>query len=148
MMMHELATYASEGPASVDVEIDRPQIDGPEAAFEQLRHLQEFDRECCMALMLDTKHRLIRREVVSLGSIDHTFMSAREIYRDALLAGAAAIVLAHNHPSGDHQPSNDDELVTRRLAKAGELIGIELLDHLVLGQDDSWTSMARKGHLP
>lgn len=145
--MHELATYAAEGPASVDAEIDRPQIDSPEVAFQQLRHLQELDRECCMALMLDTKHRLIRREVISLGSIDHTFMTPRELFRDALLAGAAAVIVAHNHPSGDHTPSDDDETITRRLARAGELIGIELLDHLVLGQDDSWTSMARKGHL-
>lgn len=145
--MHELAIYAAEGPVGVDAEIDRPVISDPEAAFEQLRHLQELDRECCMALMLDVKHRLIRREVVSLGSVENTFMSPREIYRDALLAGAAAIIVAHNHPSGDHHPSSDDESVTTRLAKAGQLIGIELLDHLILGQDDSWISLARKGVL-
>ena len=60
-------------------------------------------------------------------------MAPREVFRDALLANAAAVVLAHNHPSGDPEPSRDDELLTRRLARAGELVGVELLDSLVVG---------------
>lgn len=102
------------------------------------------DREHCVAVMLDTKHRALEAVLVSVGSIDHTFMSPREIMRDALLANAAATVLAHNHPSGDPEPSRDDERVTRRLVDAGRLVGVEVLDHLVIG-GGGWVSLARRG---
>jgi DNA repair protein RadC len=102
------------------------------------------DREHCVAVLLDTKHRVLATVTVSIGSIDHTFMSPREIFRDALLANAAATVLAHNHPSGDPEPSRDDERVTRRLVEAGRLVGVEVLDHLVIG-GGSWVSLARRG---
>ena len=71
-------------------------------------------------------------------------MRPREIYRDALLAGASAVVVAHNHPSGDPTPSSDDREVTRRLAEAGETLGVDLLDHLVIAAEE-WTSLARLG---
>jgi DNA repair protein RadC len=83
---------------------------------------------------------------VSVGTIDHTFMAPREIYRDALAAGASALFLAHNHPSGDPTPSSDDRQVTRRLAQAGATLGVELIDHLVVGDPD-WVSLARMGVL-
>lgn len=124
---------------------DRAAVTSPEAAAELL--LPRFvgaDRERCLALLLDTKHRVLRSVVVSIGSLDHTFMSPREVFRDALLANAAAVVLAHNHPSGDPEPSRDDELITRRLVRAGELVGIDVLDHLVVARD-RWVSLARRG---
>ena len=99
-----------------------------------------------MAVLLDTRHRVLDTVTISIGSIDHTFMSPREVFRDALLGNAAALVLGHNHPSGDATPSRDDERVTRRLADAAELIGIDLLDHLVVG-DGQWVSLARRGVL-
>jgi DNA repair protein RadC len=126
---------------------DRVEITSPEAAAEVL--LPRFhgaDRERCMAALVDTKHRLLELVVVSVGSLDHTFMSPREVFRDALMSNAAALVVAHNHPSGDPEPSRDDELVTRRLVKAGEVIGVELLDHLVVG-GSRWVSLARRGVL-
>lgn len=126
---------------------ERPAITSPEAAAAVLvPRLSGRDREACLALLLDTRHRLLEVETVSVGSIDHTFMSPREVFRDALLGNAAALVLGHNHPSGDAAPSRDDERVTRRLAAAAELIGIDLLDHLVVG-DGRWTSLARRGHI-
>lgn len=124
---------------------DRAQVTSPEAAAEVLvPRFGGADRERCLAALLDTKHRLVDVVVVSIGSIDHTFMSPREILRDALLANAAAVVLAHNHPSGDPEPSADDERVTRRLVRAGELVGIEVLDHLVVAAS-RWVSLARRG---
>ena len=124
---------------------DRASITSPEdAAGVLVDHLAGADRERCVAALLDTRHRLLGVVVVSVGSIDHTFMSPREVYRDALLANATALVLAHNHPSGDVEPSQDDEAVTRRLAAAGQLVGVELLDHLVVA-DGQWTSLARRG---
>lgn len=108
--------------------------------------LDGLDREHCVMLALDTKHLLIAATTVGIGSVDHTFMAPREIYRDALLHGAAVIVVGHNHPSGHAEPSGDDEAVTRRLVRAGEVVGVELLDHLVVGHD-RWTSLARRGVL-
>jgi DNA repair protein RadC len=123
----------------------RPALTGPEAAAELLvPALANLDRERCVATLLDTKHRLIEQVVVSIGSVDHTFMAPREVYRDALLANASALVLAHNHPSGDPEPSRDDEQLTRRLVRAGELVGVDLLDHLVVG-GERWVSLARRG---
>jgi DNA repair protein RadC len=143
-----------EGPASCPAcaprafapgGLDRPAITSPEAAATLLApRLAHQDRERCVGALLDTKHRVIELATISIGSVDHTFMAPREVFRDALLANASALVLAHNHPSGDPEPSRDDELLTRRLTRAGELIGVELLDHLVFGWT-RWTSLARRG---
>jgi DNA repair protein RadC len=108
--------------------------------------LARADREHCLTLNLDTKHQLVATTTVSIGSIDHTFMSPREIYRDALLHNAAAVILAHNHPSGDPEPSRDDELITARLARAGDLLGVSTLDHIVIGHG-RWVSLAHRGLL-
>lgn len=122
-------------------------VDSPEAAADLL--LPAFvnaDRERCVAAYVDTKHRVLSVVTISIGSIDHTFMSPREVFRDALLTNAAAVVLAHNHPSGDPEPSSDDMAVSRRLARSGSMIGVEVLDHLVIG-DHRWVSLARRGAL-
>lgn len=125
----------------------RIEVTSPEAAAGIVGPLMDgLDREHCVVLSLDTRHRLLATTTVSIGSIDHTFMSPREVFRDALLHGASAIVLAHNHPSGDATPSRDDEAITRRLGAAGDLLGVEVLDHLVIGHD-RWTSLARLGVL-
>lgn len=127
--------------------LGRPQIASPEdAAALVVPMLAGLDREHCLLVALDTKHRLLATTTVSIGSGEHTFMGPREIYRDALLVGASAIFLAHNHPSADATPSADDRRITRRLAQAGATLGIELLDHLVVG-DPEWTSLARLGVL-
>lgn len=131
-------------PADIE---QRTQVSSPETAAEVLvPHLLGLDRERCVAALVDTKHRLLEVLTVSVGSVDHTFMSPREILRDALLANASAVVLAHNHPSGDPEPSRDDEMVTRRILRAGEVVGVELLDHLVVG-GERWVSLARRGLL-
>lgn len=124
---------------------DRVEVTSPEAAAELVgATLVGWDRERCVALLLDTKHRLIDLVTVSIGSVDHTFMAPREVFRDALLANASAVVLAHNHPSGDPEPSRDDRDVTVRLVRAGRLLGVEVLDHLVIGAA-RWVSLARRG---
>ncbi len=138
----ELGRFYRPGPPET-----RAAITSPEAAADILvPMLGRLDREHCVTLNLDTKHRLIAATTVSIGSIDHTFMSPREVFRDALLHGAAAIVVAHNHPSGDPQPSRDDELITKRLGKAADILGIDTLDHLVIGHK-RWVSLARTGVL-
>lgn len=148
----EWTTGPTEGEHGVSACSCRPRIprrrvlvDSPESAADLLAPLlADSDRERCVALLLDTRHRLLTTTTVSIGSIDHTFMSPREVYRDALLGNAAAIVVGHNHPSGDVRPSADDRIVTTRLVDAGELVGVPLLDHLVVAGGD-WTSLARMG---
>jgi len=95
-------------------------------------------------LCLTTKHRLIAYHEVSRGSLDSTLVHPREVFKAALLANAAAIVLAHNHPSGDPTPSPDDVALTTRLRAVGELIGIDVLDHVVIG-DNRYVSFQELG---
>ncbi len=130
-----------------DGDVGRAQVTCPEDAAALVAPLvRGSDRELCLIVSLDVKHRLLGISTVSVGTADHTFMAPREVFRDALLAGASALFLAHNHPSGDPTPSGDDRQVTRRLAQSGALLGVDVLDHLVLG-DPGWTSLARLGAL-
>jgi len=138
----EAARRFAPGPPAARVQVSAPD----DAAALVVPRLAGRDRERCLLLSLDTKHRLLGVATVSVGTADHTFMAPREIYRDALLAGASAIVVAHNHPSGDPTPSADDRQVTRRLAQVGAAVGVDLLDHLVVG-DPGWVSLAREGVL-
>ena len=103
------------------------------------RHLGDVassDREQMVALFLDTKNRPIGRHLVSVGTVDSTPVQPRDVFRAALVAGAVnGIILAHNHPSGDVTPSRCDDEVTRLIARAGTLLGIRLLDHVILAPD-------------
>jgi len=97
-------------------------------------------------VMLDTKHRMIREKIVSVGSLDTTIVHPREVFREATSAAAAAIVLFHNHPSGDPTPSSDDLLLTTRMVNAGDIMGIEVVDHLILA-DQRYYSLVESGRL-
>ena len=97
-------------------------------------------------VLLDTKHRVLRTTVLSIGTLDASIVHPREVFREALAAGAAAIVLFHNHPSGDPEPSRDDVVLTERLLAAGMLMGIDVLDHIVLG-DARYCSFRERGIL-
>ena len=85
------------------------------------------------AVLLDTKNRLLRVAVVSVGSLDASVVLPRDVFREAAVSGASALVLFHNHPSGDPAPSTDDVAITRRMMAAGQVMGIEVLDHVILG---------------
>lgn len=98
-------------------------------------------------VMLDTRHRLIGSKVVCVGSLDATIVHPREVFREAIAAGAAAVALFHNHPSGDPTPSRDDLALTVRLVAAGAIVGIEVVDHLVLA-DQRYFSLLEAGQLP
>lgn len=112
---------------------DRVQIATPRGAAEFLlpqygnRPVEQFG-----VLLLDTKHRVLRTVVLSIGTLDASIVHPREVFGAAAAAGAAALVLFHNHPSGDPQPSADDAALTRRLVAAGVLMGIEVIDHVIL----------------
>ena len=111
-----------------------PPIDCSHHAAAVAAHLvADADRETFIAIHLDTKLRLLSAEVVAVGTLAATLVHPREVFKAALLANAAALVLAHVHPSGDPTPSRDDIELTRRLAAAGTLLGIDVLDHIVVG---------------
>jgi len=97
-------------------------------------------------VMLDTKHRVIRIKIVSSGSLDTTIVHPREVFREAAAASAAAIILFHNHPSGDPSPSPDDLLLTTRMISAGAIMGIDVIDHLILA-DQQYFSLLEAGRL-
>jgi len=108
--------------------------------------MQLLDREHFVVVSLTTKNRVISIETVSIGSLNSSLVHPREIFKNAIRLSAAAIILAHNHPSGDPNPSREDLEVTKRLVEAGKLIGIEVLDHIIIGVD-AYTSFKEQGLL-
>jgi DNA repair protein RadC len=110
--------------------------------FEAFRqHFEPLEREQFVAVLLDGKNRILGFNIVSTGSLTAALVHPREVFKPAILASAAAIVLVHNHPSGDPEPSAEDRAITERLKQAGELVGIRVLDHVVIGED-SYRSFA------
>ena len=97
-----------------------------------------------MVLFLDNQHRLLSYETLFVGTIDHTEVHSREVVKAALRYNAAAVIVAHNHPSGECEPSRADRLITERLVKALRLVEIRVLDHVVVGQRDT-VSFAERG---
>ncbi|HYT66188.1 MAG TPA: DNA repair protein RadC [Vicinamibacterales bacterium] len=97
-------------------------------------------------LLLDTKHRVLRTTRLSIGTLDASIVHPREVFRAAAAGGAAAIVLFHNHPSGDPSPSEDDVALTKRLVRAGDLMGIAVLDHIIVAEN-AFASLRERGDL-
>jgi DNA repair protein RadC len=111
------------------------------------QYIGDADRELFVVAMLTIRHRLLGLHTVAVGCLTSTLVHPREVFKPAILAGSAALVIAHNHPSGDPEPSADDVALTRRLVAAGQLLGIEILDHLVLGEDGRFVSLRSRGAL-
>ena len=105
----------------------------PTQIFDTFSFLQDETKEYFIALHLDGKNRILAVDICSIGSLNQSIVHPREVFKVALLSSAAAIILMHNHPSGDPTPSSEDLEVTRRLREAGDLLGIKILDHLVIG---------------
>jgi DNA repair protein RadC len=103
------------------------------------------DREAFVVLLLDVKHRVIAEEVVTVGILDGALIHPREVFKAAVAGGAAAIILAHNHPSGDPVPSGADREVTKRLRDAGKILGIPVVDHVIVGSTGAHFSFREGG---
>jgi DNA repair protein RadC len=115
----------------------RPVVRRPEDLHAVLgEEFRGLDRERFLGLYLDTRHRLTAVETVSVGSLNASLVHPREVFKPAVAMSAAAVIVAHNHPSGDAEPSRDDLELTARLDRCGDLLGIALLDHLVAGDTD------------
>src|SRR5262245_35780925 len=120
-----------------------------DAAVLFRQHLGEVDREHFMVAMLDQKNKVIGINTVSIGSLTASVVHPREVLKPAILSNAAALLCCHNHPSGAPQPSQEDRALTKRLVDAGQLLGIHVIDHIILGDgSETYYSFADEGLLP
>ncbi|MDE2038297.1 MAG: DNA repair protein RadC [Patescibacteria group bacterium] len=103
--------------------------------YDLLVDMRSQPKESMRALFLNARNRVIRNEVISVGTVDSNLVHPREVFRPGLESNAVAVILAHNHPSGDAEPSSQDVAVTRQLIEAGKLIGIRVLDHVIIAKD-------------
>lgn len=115
----------------------------PDQVFETFNFLRHEAKEYFLSIHLDGKNRICCVDEVSVGSLNQSIVVAREVFKTALLSSAAAIIVLHNHPTGDPTPSREDIEITRRLKEAGEIIGVKLLDHIIIG--DSYVSFVSQG---
>jgi len=130
-----VAAFALAQKMAGDLQRESPVLDNPEAIVQLLREQNLVKNvETLQVLLLNTRRRLIRVEPVTDGTIDTLLVHPREVFKAAIAANAAAVVLAHNHPSGDPTPSEADIKVTRDLIRAGQLLKIEVLDHVIIGR--------------
>jgi DNA repair protein RadC len=106
----------------------------PQQIFDIFRFLRDETKEYFISLHLDCKNRILCIDVISQGSLNQSIVHPRETFKTALLSSAAAIVLIHNHPSGDPTCSREDREITRRLKEGGDLLGIKILDHIIVGE--------------
>ena len=113
---------------------ERAALESPKEVADLMREeYRGLGQETFYLLLLNTKHRLIRRQVITVGLVDRSQIHAREVFRAAISANASRVILTHNHPSGDPTPSRQDIDCTKNLASAGKIIGIEVLDHVIIG---------------
>ncbi len=125
-----------------------PAVTKPEQVARLIRKaIGDPKREHFFAVLLTTRHAVLGVETISVGSLNASIVHPREVFRPAITAAAAAIILCHNHPSGDVSPSDDDMEITNRLADAGRLLGIEVLDHVIVAGDSAYLSFREKGLL-
>ena len=134
-----------EGTVCESVTLDAvygQQTRGPATVAEMLRPLLEDEPvEVFVSLLLNGKHRVFAFAEVSRGTLTTSLVHPREVFGPAVRMSAAAVIVAHNHPSGDPEPAREDLEVTRRLRDAGKLLGVPLLDHVILGEDGVYTSL-------
>ena len=109
----------------------------PEDVVRQFAELKHAAQECFVAITCNTKNQIIDKHLISLGTLNASLAHPREIFRSAITDSAASLIVAHNHPSGDPTPSSEDIRLTRRIVEAGEILGIHVLDHIVIGRKSS-----------
>jgi DNA repair protein RadC len=111
-----------------------------DAANLLMPELSNLKKEYFLGLFLDSRKKIIKKEVLSIGSLDSSIVHPREIFKTALEESAAAVIIANNHPSGDPEPSEEDIIISKQIAKAGSIIGIDVLDHIIIG-DNKYVSL-------
>lgn len=123
----------------------RPVVGGPKDAADQVMNsMRHLEQENFRILILNTKNQVLASELISVGGLNFASLTPRDVFKGPLRRGAASIILCHNHPSGDPTPSSEDVEITRRIQEAGRLLGIEVLDHIVIG-DNCYASLRERG---
>jgi DNA repair protein RadC len=123
----------------------KPTVKTPEDAYEELKgKSRDQKKEHFWAILLDTRNQVIKTVEISIGSLDTSIVHPRELFKEAIAASASTVIIAHNHPSGIPEASQDDIKLTRRLSEAGAIMGIEVVDHIVIGEG-KFISMKREG---
>ncbi len=136
-LTNRLESYSGAG--------DKSPVKTPEEVADLVRsRLRNKKKEYFLALLLDTRSQLIKIAEISIGSLDSSIIHPREVFKEAVTASAASVIFVHNHPSGDTEASEDDIMLSKRLAEAGEIMGIDVLDHVIIG-DDRYLSLKREG---
>ena len=125
--------------------LDGTRYTSPGQVYELFRDLAKEAKEHFLCLHLDGKNRIVCLDRVSVGSLNQCLVHPREVFKAALLSSSAAVILVHNHPTGDPEPSGEDRAITKRLAEVGALVGIKVLDHVIVG--DGYCSFSEKGLL-
>ncbi len=115
-------------------------ISGPNELALTLKDVARSDREQMVAVFLNTKNQPVGRQTVSIGTLNASLVHPREVFKAALLSNTNSLVLVHNHPSGDLTPSKEDDEITERIARAGTVLGVSLLDHVILAPDGRFYS--------
>lgn len=119
---------------TITVAEDRPTIGCPaDAANLVMEELRHQEKEHCVALFLDVRNHVIAKRTISIGALQSNIVHPREVYKEAITRSAAALIIIHNHPSGDPSPSEEDRAITSRLQETGKIVGIVLLDHIIIG---------------
>lgn len=127
--------------------VEKPKISSPEDVYRRLfPRMREQKKEMFIELCLDTKNQILKEEVISVGSLNANVVHPREVFKLALTESAAHIIVAHNHPSGDPAPSREDIEITKKLVETGNIMGIIVLDHVIIG-DGRHFSMKEAGHI-
>jgi DNA repair protein RadC len=111
-------------------------LNSPKVVFDLLKEIQDLDREIFFVLTLNANNQLINIHIVSIGILNSALVHSREVFRPAIIDNAYSIILVHNHPSGNPEPSEEDTKITKELKNAGEIIGIKILDHIIIGNND------------
>jgi DNA repair protein RadC len=125
-------------------EAEKITVKSPEDVIKTARNqLKGKKKEHFLVLCLDTRNHLIKTSIVSIGSLDCSIVHPREVFKDAISSSAASVIFIHNHPSGDPTPSEDDIKMTKRLIEAGEIIGIEVLDHIIICDSEHLSMKAK-----
>lgn len=127
--------------------VEKKRISKPYDVYKMLEeYLEGADREYLVVLTVDVKNVVTSISTVSIGSLNSSIVHPREVFKTAILANAASIILGHNHPSGDVTPSKEDINITERIKEGSKILGIELLDHVIIG-DNTYTSFKERGLL-
>jgi len=135
----ELAKRANEEPSELP-------LNNPERVVNLLNDLKFRKKEYFMAIYLNARHRLLGKEIISVGHLTGSLVHPREVFKPALEYSAVSVILAHNHPSNDPTPSSDDINLTKRLVDAGELLDVPVFDHLIITKDE-WVSFKKLGYI-